>query len=91
MEFEKRAKVSGLSASRQSAQSSKMESRWLDRQDNFVPSSASFPFTLPVGGCGSWRKWLQHCDKERNPMRVPDKWLMPLARGTFPRRNEGSS
>ena len=27
-------------------------------------------------------KVVQLCDKERNPMRVPDKWLMPLVRGT---------
>lgn len=27
-------------------------------------------------------KVVQRRDKERNPMRVPDKWLMPLVRGT---------
>lgn len=27
-------------------------------------------------------KVVQRCDKERNPMRVSDKWLMPLVWGT---------
>lgn len=62
---------------------------WTDKTISFL-LPRRFRLLCRWGGVGR-RKWLQHCDKERNPMRVPDKWLMPLARGTFPRRNEGSS
>lgn len=68
--------------------------RWARPTDNSIPSSAPFPFRGIARG-GIVAKVVHHCDKERNPMRVPDKWLMPLARGRmFPRpwveNDEGS-